>query len=102
MLLERLTYADDFPININIARLVEDPLHYHLDIEFLYVLKGEILLKNGYCQYHLQEGDIFTNAGHEVHGMKALTEDNVVATIQISTHYFSQYFPDLSKACYRT
>lgn len=102
MLLERLTYADDFPININIARLVEDPLHYHLDIEFLYVLKGEVLLKNGYCQYHLQEGDIFTNAGHEVHGMKALTEDNVVATIQISTHYFSQYFPDLSKACYRT
>lgn len=102
MLLERLTYADDFPININIARLVEDPLHYHLDIEFLYVLKGEVLLKNGYCQYHLQEGDIFTNSGHEVHGMKALTEDNVVATIQISTHYFSQYFPNLSKACYRT
>ena len=102
MLLERLTYAEDFPININIARLVEDPLHYHLDIEFLYVLKGEVLLKNGYCQYHLQEGDIFTNSGHEVHGMKALTEDNVVATIQISTHYFSQYFPNLSKACYRT
>lgn len=102
MLLERLSYADDFPMNIHIARLEEDPLHYHLDIEFLYVLKGEVLLKNGYCHYHLHEGDIFTNSGHEVHGMTALTEDNVVATIQISTHYFSQYFPNLSKACYRT
>lgn len=102
MLLERITYADDFPINIKIARLTEDPLHYHLDIEFIYVLKGEVLLKNGYCHYQLREGDIFTNSGHEVHGITALTEDNVVAILQISTHYFSQYFPDLSKACYRT
>lgn len=102
MLLERLSYADDFPINIHVAQLKEDPLHYHIDIEILYVLKGEILLKNGYCHYHLREGDIFTNAGHEVHGMSALTEDNAVAVIQISTHYFSQYFPNLSKACYRT
>lgn len=102
MLLERISYADDFPLNIRIARLTEDPLHYHLDIEFLYVLKGEVLLKNGYCHYRLREGDIFTNSGHEVHGMTALSQDNVVAVIQISTHYFSQYFPNLSKACYRT
>lgn len=102
MLLERISYADDFPLNIKIFRLTEDPLHYHLDIEFLYVLKGEVLLKNGYCHYRLHEGDIFTNSGHEVHGMTALSEDNVVAVIQISTHYFSQYFPNLSKACYRT
>lgn len=102
MLLERISYADDFPLNIRIARLTEDPLHYHLDIEFLYVLRGEVLLKNGYCHYRLREGDIFTNSGHEVHGMTAVSEDNVVAVIQISTHYFSQYFPNLSKACYRT
>lgn len=102
MLLERITYADDFPINIQIAQLTEDPLHYHLDIEIIYVLRGEILLKNGYCHYHLQKGDIFTNSGHEVHGMTALTEDNVVAIIQINSHFFSQYFPNLSKACYRT
>lgn len=102
MLLERIPYAEDFPMNIQIARLTEDPLHYHLDIEFLYVLRGRILLKNGYCRYELQEGDIFTNSGHELHGMTALTEDNVVAVIHISSHYFSQYFPNLNKACYRT
>lgn len=102
MLLEKLTFADDFPINITIGNVVEDPLHYHLDIEFVYVLRGEIQLKNGYCIYHLHEGDIFTNSGNEVHSMKAVTDDNIIAQIQISIRDLSQYFPNLSKACYRT
>ncbi len=102
MLFEKLTYQDDFPINITIASVDEYPLHYHQDIEFVYVLKGQIKLKNGYCQYLLKEGDIFTNAGHEVHSLLATDEENIVALIQISTHYFSQYFPSLSKSCYRT
>ena len=102
MLFEKITYQDDFPINITIANVREYPIHYHQDTEFVLVLKGEILLKNGYCTYTLHEGDIFTNSGHEVHSLNSTGEDNVVAIIQISTHYFSQYFPDLTKACYRT
>lgn len=102
MLLERLYYADDFPMNITIAHIDEDPLHYHLDIEILYVLHGTLRLKNGYCHYELHEGDIFTNSGHEVHSIASDDPDCVVAQFQLSTHYFSQYFPDLSKACYRT
>ena len=102
MLFEKLTYQDDFPINVAIASLEEYPIHYHQDIEFLYVLKGSVSLKNGSCIYTLQEGDIFVNAGHEIHGMKATDEENVVAIIQISTRYFSQYFPSLGAACYRT
>ena len=102
MLLERLYYPNDYPIRISVASLVEDPLHYHTDIEFVYVLKGEIELKNGYYTYHLHAGDIFTNSGNEVHGMRAVTEDNIVAQIHVRTKDLSHYFPDLSKACYRT
>ena len=32
MLLERLTYADDLPMNITVANITEDPLHYHLTL----------------------------------------------------------------------
>ena len=102
MLFEKITYQDDFPINITIARIEEYPLHYHQDIEFVFVLKGHVMLKNGYCSYTLRERDIFTNSGHEVHNLTSDDPDNIVAIIQISTHYFSQYFPSLSKACYRT
>ncbi|MBR6472909.1 MAG: AraC family transcriptional regulator [Firmicutes bacterium] len=102
MLFEKITYQDDFPLNITIANIKEYPIHYHQDTEFVLVLKGEIALKNGYCTYLLHEGDIFTNSGHEVHSLTSTGSDNVVAVIQISTHYFSQYFPNLTKACYRT
>ena len=102
MLLEQLHYADDFPINISIVHVEEDPPHYHLDIEILYVLRGHIRLKNGYCHYDLHEGDIFTNCCHEVHSLTSADPDCAVAQIQLKTHYFAQYFPNLSKTCYRT
>lgn len=102
MLFEKVIYQDDFPINITIASIDEYPLHYHQDIEFIYVLSGEVKLKNGYCFYDLKEGDVFTNAGHEVHYLTSDGKENVCALIQISTKYFSKHFPRLSEACYRT
>lgn len=102
MLFEKIAYPDDFPIKITIANIKEYPIHYHQDTEFVVVLDGEISLKNGYCSYVLNAGDIFTNSGHEVHSLTSTGKDNIVAVIQISTQYFSQYFPSLTKGCYRT
>ena len=102
MLLEKTTYLDDFPIKIRIAKVTEYPFHYHQDVDFIYVLKGEIWLKNVCHNYLLKEGDIFTNSGHEIHGMNATDADNVVAIIQVSNRFFTQYFPTLTKACFMT
>lgn len=102
MLMEKAIYPDDFPINIKLINVVEYPLHFHNDIEFIYVLKGSISFQSGYCTYILKEGDIFANNGHEVHGFHKTASDNVVATIQISNSFFTQYFPNLQKSCYRT
>lgn len=102
MLFERTSYPDDFPMNIQIVQVEEFPFHYHQDVELVYVLKGAIYLKNGYHDYLLHEGDMFTNSGHEVHGLRASTDDNIVAIIQISNRFFTQYFPRLPKACFRT
>ena len=102
MLLERLYYPNDYPIRIAVHTLAEDPIHYHPDIEIVYVLAGEIRLKNGYYNYHLRAGDVFVNSGNEVHALTAVTADNVIAQIHIRTRDLSHYFPDLSQACYRT
>lgn len=102
MLLEKNSYPDDFPLSIRIVNITEYPIHYHQDIEIVFVLKGEIKLKNGYCTYLLREGDIFTNNGHEVHAIYKAHGDNVVAIIRVSNLFFTQYFPELSKSCYRT
>ena len=103
MLLEKTTYLDDFPLNIRIAKVTEYPIHYHLDVDFVYVLKGEICLKNVCHHYLLKEGDIFTNSGHEIHGLTATTDQEcVVAIVQVSNRFFTQYFPTLTKACFMT
>ena len=102
MLFEKTNYADDFPLSIQIIQVDDVPFHYHQDVELVYVLKGEIRLKNGYYNYQLKARDIFTNSGHEVHSLHADNPDNVVAIIQISNRFFTQYFPLLPKACFRT
>lgn len=102
MLFEKIEYSDSFPINIRIGNMLEDPVHYHQDIEFVFVLSGEVLLRSGYCRYTLKAGDIFTNCGHEIHNLASNGRNNIVALIQPSTYFFSQYFPSLSKSCYRT
>lgn len=102
MLFEKTTYVDDFPISIRIAKVTEYPFHYHQDVEFVYVLKGEVHAKDVCSHYLLKEGDIFTNNGHEVHGLTATDKENVVAIIQISNRYFTRYFPTLGKGCFMT
>ncbi|NLW77757.1 MAG: cupin domain-containing protein, partial [Methanomicrobiales archaeon] len=102
MLLEQATYLDDFPINIRIAKITDYPFHYHQDVDFIFVLKGELWLKNVCHNYLLKEGDIFTNSGHEIHGMTATDKENVVAIIQVSNRFFTQYFPTLPRACFMT
>lgn len=102
MLLETTPYEEDFPISIEISSIDEYPVHYHKDIEIIYVLKGHIQLRNGYCYYALKEGDVFTNNGHEVHALYSNGEDNIVAVIHVSNLFFTRFFPDLTKSCYRT
>ena len=102
MLFEKTTYLDDFPINIRIASITEYPLHYHKDVEFIYVLKGEVRSKCVCSHYLLKEGDIFTNNSREVHSLTATENENIVAIFQISTRFFTQYLPKLHKACFMT
>lgn len=102
MLFETITYPYDFPINIIMAEVTEYPIHYHRDIEFIYVLSGEVRLKNVCHNYILKEGDLFTNSGNEIHGLNAGSNKNVIAIIHISNRFFTQYFPDLPKSCFMT
>lgn len=102
MLFEKITYSEDFPINIRITKITDYPLHYHKDVEFVYVLKGSIHLKCICSNYVLHAGDIFINNSREVHSLNATDEDNIIAILQISTRYFTQYFPSLHKGCFMT
>lgn len=102
MLHEKISYSYDFPIRITISEITEDPIHYHHDVEVVYVMRGKLNLKNGSQTYHLTEGSIFINNGREVHGLFAAEESNITAIIQFNTLYFSRHFPALSRSAYHT
>ena len=102
MIKEKSSYIDDLPVNIRIVEIEEYPLHFHQDIEFVYVLKGEINLKCGYFTYRITEGNVFTINGREVHGLYRTDQKNIVALVQIDNYFFSHYFNRISGSCFRT
>lgn len=102
MIKEKSSYADDLPVNIRIVEIDEYPLHFHQDIEFVFVLSGEINLKCGYFTYTINEGSVFTINGREVHGLYRTEQKNIVALVQIDNYHFSHYYNRLSGSCFRT
>ena len=54
MLKEKIMYRDELPINVITANIEEYPIHFHDDMEVVYVLDGSITLRNGYYTYNLK------------------------------------------------
>ena len=97
-----LSMDDRSPLNIRILSIEEYPLHYHADIELIFVLEGSLHLLLGSNDYRLKAGDIFACNGKEVHGMYGTAGENAVALVRVNNRIFSNYYPNLSRSCYRT
>lgn len=95
MLKEKTMYRDELPINVITANIEEYPIHFHDDMEVIYVLEGTIILRNGYYTYNLKQGDIFILNDREMHSFENTGEDNMVMMLQMDPTYFSRYYDNL-------
>ena len=95
MLKEKNTYREDLPVNVIVAHIEEYPIHFHDDMEVVYVLEGTVGLKNGYYNYTLKQGDIFILNDREIHSFTKTGEDNMVMMLQLDLEYFSKYYENL-------
>ncbi|MDO4868725.1 MAG: AraC family transcriptional regulator [Bacillota bacterium] len=95
MLKEKIVYRDELPINVITANIEEYPIHFHDDMEVVYVLDGSITLRNGYYTYALKQGDIFILNDREMHSFESTGEDNMVMMLQMDLSYFSRYYDNL-------
>ncbi|MDO4859633.1 MAG: AraC family transcriptional regulator, partial [Bacillota bacterium] len=96
---------DGFPVHVSFLHIDNYPLHFHLDVEMMYVLRGNIQLKNGNSLYTLKEGDIFISNKQEVHGLYDGSEDNLIAVIHLESSAMAETFPKISEkggSCFRT
>lgn len=102
MLKEKSFYKENLPVNVVTANISEYPIHFHEDIEVVYVLKGPIKLKNGYYTYTLNKGDIFILNDKEMHSFYTTGEENMVMMLQLNYAYFSKYYDNLRNSFFVT
>lgn len=95
MLKEKSIYKDELPVNVVVANIEEYPIHFHDDMEVVYVLAGSVVLRNGYYTYTLKQGDIFILNDREMHSFTNTGEKNMVMMLQLDLSYFSKYYDNL-------
>lgn len=95
MLKEKNIYKDELPVNVVVANIEEYPIHFHDDMEVVYVLEGSVVLRNGYYTYTLKQGDIFILNDREMHSFTSTGEKNMVMMLQLDLTYFSKYYDNL-------
>ena len=95
MLKEKIVYKNELPVNAITANIEEYPIHFHDDMEVVYVLEGNIMMRNGYYTYSLRQGDIYILNDREMHSFESTGEDNMVMILQMDLTYFSRYYDNL-------
>ena len=102
MLKEKISYREGLPVNILVANIKEYPIHFHADIEVVYVLSGSIVLKNGYYTYTLRQDDLFILNDMELHSYESTDEDNMVLILHLDIAYFADYYEDFRNCFFIT
>lgn len=102
MLKEKNFYKEGLPVNVITANIMEYPIHFHDDIEVVYVLEGSVGLKNGYYSYVLERGDIFILNDREVHSFYHTDQPNMVMMLQMDISFFSKYYGNLKNSFFVT
>jgi AraC-like DNA-binding protein len=102
MLKEKTVYKEELPVNVIVADIKNYPIHFHEDIEVVFVLDGSIGLKNGYYQYTLKKGDIYIINDNETHSFESTGEPNMVMMLQMDMRYFSDYYEGLRNSFFIT
>jgi len=95
MLKEKSVYKEELPVNVTVADIKNYPIHFHEDIEVIFVLDGSVKLKSGYYTYILKQGDIFIVNNKDIHSIEGLGEPNMTMMLQINLKYFSNYYEGL-------
>ncbi len=102
MLKEKNIYKEGLPVKVITANIMEYPIHFHDDIEVVYVLEGSVGLKNGYYSYVLNQGDIFILNDREIHSFNHTDQPNMVMMLQMDLAFFSKYYGNLKNSFFVT
>lgn len=102
MLKEMVHYREGLPINCSVVSIEDYPIHFHDDMEVAFVLSGNVVLKNGYYTFVMEEGDIFILNDREIHSFYSMGGQNAVMLLQLDLNYFKKYYEILHNSFFVT
>lgn len=97
-----INYPTDIPVSINLANIMNYPLHWHNSIEILYVLKGTLNITIESDKYDLIEKDIEIVNIDETHSIVSSDIDNRVLIFHIDPYFFEKYYSDIENMFFFT
>ncbi|WHY22112.1 helix-turn-helix domain-containing protein [Paenibacillus sp. G2S3] len=93
---EQLETEGKLPFDVSLHSVNFVPNHWHMSVELIFVLSGNLEVSTGNRQYRLKEGDMLLINQCYVHEVIGL-DQNIIATFQIPTTYLKQHIHNVEK-----
>ena len=90
---EYINFENNFPVRAFVHRISSYKLHWHPQIELLYVVKGSIQVTVNGVTYHLGQEELIVINQEEIHSTNHTDQDNLVIAIQLSNSENEFFFP---------
>lgn len=76
-------------IDVEVYRLENQPIHFHKTLEIIMILEGTVSVKMCYERVELIKGEFVIINTYELHSLKKISEEAVVAAVSLSQGLYS-------------
>ncbi len=81
---EFINHFNNMPLYCSVIGINDFSLHWHNDIEVLFVLKGKVCVNLNDSKYIMEKGDILLINPNQAHFFEDIEEENLILLIQFS------------------
>lgn len=92
---ETMKYNDNLPAKIELCGSIDPDVHWHKEIELIYLVNGELTVSKNGSEYGLNKGDVFLMNSGEIHQLSPENEDDTELLVLHLSYDFVKKFDDM-------
>ena len=92
---ETIKYNDNLPAKIEISRQISSDVHWHKEIELVYIAQGSITALKNEVEYGLDKGSFFLFNSGEIHSLTPSRDGVMTVTLHLSHDFAKKFDPQL-------
>jgi xylan 1,4-beta-xylosidase len=101
-LYEFIKYQEDLPIRLFVNSVAYVPLHWHKEIEIIYVLQGAITIHMDQRNMTLNQDDVIVVNSMSIHQIERTNQDNVLLTLQFNPELLEEHLVVICNSLHQT